>query len=104
IFEAKGRPADRPVSVLISTVDGLEKYAKAALAEVGKRAERFWPGPLSILEKTIHAFVRSVTAGKNRVSMRVRANQITHYVITTTHITLTNPRATTIIRPRNISK
>src|SRR5699024_12415443 len=59
IFEAKGRPADGPISVLVSQVDDLDKYAKEVPIEAKKLATKFWPGPLTILLKNAHEIGRA---------------------------------------------
>ena len=93
IFEAKGRPADRPISVLISHVDDLEKYAKGVLPEVKKLAEKFWPGPLTILLKNTHAFAPSVTVGKKTVGLRMPDNPIALQLIEACKVPLATPSA-----------
>src|SRR5699024_100910 len=99
IFESKGRPADRPISVLISHVDDLEKYAKGVLPEVKKLAEKFWPGPLTILLKNTHAFAPSVTVGKKTVGLRMPDNPIALQLIEACKVPLATPSANSSGRP-----
>lgn len=99
IFEAKGRPADRPISVLISHVDDLEKYAKGVSPEVKKLAEKFWPGPLTILLKNTHAFAPSVTVGKKTVGLRMPDNPIALQLIEACKVPLATPSANSSGRP-----
>lgn len=48
LFEAKGRPADKRIPVLLSDASHLE--ASAIVTPAARTlAERFWPGPLSIV-------------------------------------------------------
>src|SRR5699024_8578842 len=99
IFEAKGRPADRPISVLISHVDDLEKYDKGVSPEVKKLAEKFWPGPLTILLKNTHAFAPSVTVGKKTVGLRMPDNPIALQLIEACKVPLATPSANSSGRP-----
>ena len=49
IFAAKGRPADNPLIVHISNIAMLANLA-AELPDIALRlAQRFWPGPLTIV-------------------------------------------------------
>ncbi len=52
LYEAKGRPADKPVAFLISSAAQV-RAAGARLPPVAARlAERFWPGPLTLVLET----------------------------------------------------
>lgn len=62
IFAAKGRPADNPLIVHISDLSMIEKIAAEVPPPAYKLAERFWPGPLTmIMPKS--ALIPSVTSG-----------------------------------------
>src|SRR5436190_22099566 len=49
IFEAKGRPAANPVIVHVAGVDVARTLVSDWPATAQKLAERFWPGPLSLV-------------------------------------------------------
>ena len=49
IFEAKGRPADNPLIVHIADFNDLKKLAREIPEEAKLLAERFWPGPLTLV-------------------------------------------------------
>ena len=49
IFEAKGRPADNPLIVHIADFNDLKKLAREIPREAKLLAERFWPGPLTLV-------------------------------------------------------
>lgn len=58
IFLAKGRPQDNPLIVHIASLDMLSMVA-ANVPETAKRlAERFWPGPLTMIFEKAIAFRR----------------------------------------------
>ena len=48
LFELKERPADRSIAVLVAEVDGAELLVKLT-PQARRLAERFWPGPLTIV-------------------------------------------------------
>lgn len=49
LYVAKGRPLDRPIPVLIASLDQLERLAAAIDERVQKLASQFWPGALTIV-------------------------------------------------------
>ena len=49
IFEAKGRPQDNPLIVHIASLDTLPKLVGSVPDEALALADRFWPGPLTII-------------------------------------------------------
>ena len=49
IFEAKGRPQDNPLIVHIASLDTLPKLVASVPDEALALADRFWPGPLTII-------------------------------------------------------
>ena len=51
IFAAKGRPQDNPLILHIPGADWLERYCGHIPPQAYALAERFWPGPLTIILK-----------------------------------------------------
>ena len=49
IFAAKGRPADNPLIVHIAKLEELESVAVSVPELALKLAEKFWPGPLTMI-------------------------------------------------------
>src|SRR5262245_10226185 len=49
IFEAKGRPAHNPLIVHVCTVDQARELVSEWLGGASALAERFWPGPLTLV-------------------------------------------------------
>lgn len=99
IFEAKGRPADRPISVLIGEAEDIKKYTENIADEVWLLAEKFWPGPLTIILKNKGLFASTVTAGKDSIGMRMPDNQIALDFIKMCGTPLATPSANTSGRP-----
>ena len=99
IFKAKGRPANRPLSVLVSHPNALEQYAKNAPEEAKKLAKKFWPGPLTIILNDADIFATSVTAGKHTVGLRMPNNPIALKFIEKAGVPLATPSANSTGRP-----
>ena len=49
VFDIKKRPADHPLIVHMADVSGLEHWAREAPDQAWRLAERFWPGPLTLI-------------------------------------------------------
>lgn len=71
IFRAKGRPNTNPLIVHVADVAVARRYARRWPPEAQKLAERFWPGPLTLVLLKQETIVPSVTAGKPTVGLRV---------------------------------
>lgn len=49
VFAVKGRPPDRPLPVLLASVDALARVALDLDSRVALLLERYWPGPLTVV-------------------------------------------------------
>jgi L-threonylcarbamoyladenylate synthase len=79
IFEAKGRPRFNPLIVHLPNRDWVEKIADVpaqARQLVSELAEKFWPGPLTIVLPKREIVPGIVTAGLDTVAIRVSAHPI----------------------------
>jgi L-threonylcarbamoyladenylate synthase len=85
IFEAKGRPLTDPLIVHLPEVGWIERVAifesdiERALAE--SLAKAFWPGPLTLLLKKHPDIPELVTAGSDRIAIRVTAHPLFQEVL-----------------------
>ncbi|HEY0733796.1 MAG TPA: L-threonylcarbamoyladenylate synthase [Herpetosiphonaceae bacterium] len=71
IFAAKGRPADHPLIVHLPDVAALNDWARNIPPAAWQLAERFWPGPLTmILPKAAHV-PDVVTGGQQSIGLRI---------------------------------
>ena len=76
IFEAKGRPAFNPVIVHVADVDAVKQLAAEWPDTATQLAERFWPGPLTLVVKKAARIPDIVTAGGLTVGIRVPAHPV----------------------------
>jgi L-threonylcarbamoyladenylate synthase len=93
IFEAKGRPATNPIIVHIANASQVPQVATAWPAIAAKLAERFWPGPLTLVLPK-HANVPDiVTAGGPTVAVRVPVHPIAHALLEAVQLPIAAPSA-----------
>ena len=71
IFQAKGRPPTNPLIVHVADIAVGKKYAAEWPKTAQLLAEKFWPGPLTLVLLKSRSIVDEVTAGKNTVGLRV---------------------------------
>ena len=70
IYEVKGRPAVKPLSLMVSSKEEIEKYTLDAPEDAYLLASRFWPGPLTIVLKAQDHIPPIVLAGGKTVGLR----------------------------------
>ncbi|MDP2785894.1 MAG: L-threonylcarbamoyladenylate synthase [Sulfurimicrobium sp.] len=71
IFEIKGRPAGHPLIVHIADVALLDQWAREIPEAARRLAERFWPGPLTLILLRRSHVSDAVTGGQDTVGLRV---------------------------------
>ena len=76
LYAAKGRPADHPVIIHCATTEGAFSFAREIPAEARKLAERFWPGPLTLVLKRSAKANDFVTGGQDSVGLRVPSHPV----------------------------
>ena len=76
IFSAKGRPADHPVIVHLAATAELERWAREIPVAAWRLAERFWPGPLTLILKRAPGVSDAVTGGQDTVGLRVPGHPV----------------------------
>jgi L-threonylcarbamoyladenylate synthase len=71
IYAAKGRPRNHPLIVHLASAAQVRDWARD-ISETGKRlAERFWPGPLTLIFKRAAQVNELVTGGQDTIALRV---------------------------------
>lgn len=76
IFEVKGRPARHPVIVHLRGLEQLPGWAREIPESAVRLAERFWPGPLTLVLPRAASVDDAVTGGQDTVGLRVPAHPI----------------------------
>lgn len=81
IFVAKGRPQDNPLIVHISSIDEVKEIATDIPDAFYKIAEKYMPGPISVILKKNDKIPYVVTAGGETVAVRMPSNPYTRELI-----------------------
>lgn len=93
VFLAKGRPQDNPLIVHISESDELEKITREIPKLAYDCAERFWPGPLTMVLQKGESVCDSVSRGLDTVAVRMPSNPISREIIKQSGVALAAPSA-----------
>lgn len=76
IYTAKGRPSDNPLIIHIADMDSLE-HIVANVPDIAKiLAERFWPGPLTMILPKADVVPYETTGGLDTVAVRMPRDEI----------------------------
>lgn len=70
IFETKERNPEKPLSVLVSGMEMVEKYTGNIPASAYRLAERYWPGPLTMVLEDLGYLPAVVTSGTGTLGVR----------------------------------
>ena len=76
IYSVKGRPADHPLIVHISSINQLGKWAIDIQEYAIKLARDFWPGPMTLILMRSELAKDYITGGQSNVGLRVPAQPI----------------------------
>lgn len=98
VYKAKGRPMDNPLIVHLAKADDAEKYAHTSELYY-KLAERFMPGPLTVILPKKDVIPYEVTCGLETVAIRVPSNGIAHTLIELSGCPIAAPSANLSGRP-----
>ena len=71
IYKAKGRPADHPLIVHISSIDDINDWAQDINEYAINLARDFWPGPMTLVFKRTDLAKDFITGNQNTVGLRV---------------------------------
>ena len=99
IFEAKGRPQDNPLILHIPDASWLTRYCEDVPDAAYKLAERFWPGPLTMILKKKPCVPLRTTGGLETVGMRCPDHAVTRAIIEASGVPVAAPSANTSGRP-----
>lgn len=99
IFEAKGRPQDNPLILHIPSADWLERYCEDIPPVAYELAEKFWPGPMTMILKRKPIVPDAVTAGLDTVGMRCPDCKVTRDIIAAADVPVAAPSGNASGRP-----
>ncbi|WP_445710697.1 L-threonylcarbamoyladenylate synthase [Flavobacterium sp.] len=77
IYKIKNRPLNNPLIVHIKDIKELPKYTKNIPEKAQKLADKFWPGPLTLVLPKAANVPDYITSNKDTVAIRVPSHKIT---------------------------
>lgn len=99
IFEAKGRPQDNPLIVHISEIEEMYGLTKEVPENAKILAEKFWPGPLTMILYKKNILSDKITAGLNTAAIRLPVNKIALALLKESNKPIAAPSANTSGKP-----
>jgi L-threonylcarbamoyladenylate synthase len=76
LYAVKRRPADHPVIVHFASPEAAFGWAREVPREARELAQRFWPGPLTLILRRSRLAQDFVTGGQDNVGIRVPSHPI----------------------------
>ena len=98
-YAAKGRPSDNPLIVHIAEVDALKKIATNIPKATEDLAQRFWPGPLTMIFEKSEVVPYGTTGGLDTVAVRMPSDLVARELILVAGGYVSAPSANTSGRP-----
>ncbi len=76
LFDIKGRSAGQPIPLVAASIDQVERSI-GPLPPIGRvLADRFWPGPLTLIISTSEVLASALHSVNGRVAVRVPAHRV----------------------------
>ena len=98
-YAAKGRPSDNPLIVHIAELSALDKIVSDIPDTVGIIAEKYWPGPLTMVFNKTDVVPYGTTGGLETVAVRMPDDEIARELILAGGGYVSAPSANTSGRP-----
>lgn len=93
IYDIKKRPLSKPISLLVNSIEMIEKIAKNITEVEYKIMESFFPGPLTIILEKKDIIPDIVTSGEKTVGIRMPDSEIARLLIQYAGVPLATPSA-----------
>ena len=98
-YAAKGRPSDNPLIVHIADLKDLYPITKGVPEKAVALAEKFWPGPLTMIFEKSEIVPHGTTGGLDTVAVRMPDDTVTLALIKAAGGYVSGPSANTSGRP-----
>lgn len=93
IFAAKGRPSDNPLIVHIAELEKWRELVREIPENAMRLAEKFWPGPLTIILEKSDVIPMETSGGLETVGVRFPSHAVAQAVIKAAGVPLAAPSA-----------
>ena len=99
IFTAKGRPQDNPLIVHVASLDEIPPLVEKVDPRLYDLAEKYWPGPLTVITKKSPLIPDEVSAGLDTVAIRMPSHETARRIIEISGVPLAAPSANASGKP-----
>lgn len=99
IYAAKGRPSDNPLIIHIADIRDLDKIVTEVPEKARILAEKYWPGPLTMILPKADIVPKETTGGLDSVAVRFPSDRIAQELILAAGGYVAAPSANTSGRP-----
>ena len=103
IFVAKGRPSDNPLILHVADASDMEKFCHSIPEQAYLVAEKFWPGPLTMVLPARDSVPLSTRANLPTVAVRCPDNAVTREIIRLAGVPVAAPSANISGKPSTTS-
>jgi L-threonylcarbamoyladenylate synthase len=93
VFEVKARPRFDPLIVHIADIEWIARLADRFPAQAQRLADRFWPGPLTLVLPKTPAVPDLVTAGCTTVALRIPQHPVAQALLRAADLPIAAPSA-----------
>lgn len=81
VLELKGRGSGKPLLLLLDTQEMVASWARRVPATLPRLADRFWPGPLTVVLAARLGLHARITGGGRTVALRVSSHPVARELI-----------------------
>lgn len=99
IFLAKGRPQDNPLILHVPSAEWIDRYCENVPPQAYALAERFWPGPLTMILPRKPVVPLETTGGLETVGLRCPRHPVTLAILRAADRPVAAPSGNTSGRP-----
>ncbi len=93
LYEVKGRPEKKPLSLMVASPEEICRFARNVPPAAEKLAARFWPGPLTLILPARDHLPSVLLAGGNTVGLRCPDHPLTLTLLKMLPFPLAGPSA-----------
>ena len=99
LYDVKKRSYNHPINLLVSDIQMIESITNNISELEYKLMEKFFPGPLTIILNKNEKVPNIITAGSDKVGVRIPDNKITQDIINSAKVPIAAPSANISGRP-----
>ena len=93
IYRVKGRPEVKPLSLMVHDAGAMERYCQNVPATAYALAEKFWPGPLTMIFPKSDVIPQATSGGLDTVAVRMPRSPAARAIIDACGFPLAAPSA-----------